>query len=65
MGHMIIKRWIRKIAPRHLFDFFGTMIITLLPPVPYQMPGALNMKYDLEEVRPGRIFGIICKCGCK
>ena len=46
-------------APRHLFiEFFGTMIITLITSGAVLSTGALNVKYDLEEVRPGRIFGI-------
>ena len=34
------------------------MIITLITSGAVLSTGALNVKYDLEEVRPGRIFGI-------
>ena len=46
-------------APRHLFmEFFGTCMITFVTTGSVLSTGALSVKYDLEELRPGRIFGI-------
>ena len=52
------KRLDEEGAPRHLFVSFGTMVITLITSGAVLSTGALAVKYDLEEVRPGRIFGI-------
>ena len=46
-------------APRHLFiEFFGTCMLTMVTTGAVLSTGSLAVKYDLEELRPGRILGI-------
>ena len=46
-------------APGHVFvEFFGVCMLTVITTGAVLSTGSLAVKYDLEELRPGRIFGI-------
>jgi hypothetical protein len=46
-------------APGHIFvEFFGVCMLTVITTGAVLSTGSLAVKYDLEELRPGRILGI-------